>query len=196
MSQEWKQEANFLPLFLFSPCYAFCFPSFPFSDHPLPLLHEISRIPKQNYFLFPELPFKPLPPNPKMSECFCGHLVSVWHRIKFVAVLKSPTLLSGPSRSVSTPWFGQATLDSGDEWDHKKKWNLSSQTDRNQTEWQVGSPRSVAEMGQLWIKNAYYCVFCWVQRASDLLPRRYSGVHTRLRLLPLVSRWLGPCAKR
>lgn len=38
MSQEWKQEANFLLLFLFSPSYAFCFSSLPLSAHPLPLL--------------------------------------------------------------------------------------------------------------------------------------------------------------
>lgn len=38
--------------------------------------------------------------------------------------------------------------------------------------------------------------FVGSKEPSDLLPRRYSGKYTPLRMLPLVSRWLGPGARK
>lgn len=38
--------------------------------------------------------------------------------------------------------------------------------------------------------------FVGSKEPSDLLPRRYSGEHAPSRILPLVSRWLGPCARK
>lgn len=141
MSQEWKQEANFLLLFLAAP------PLLSVSLLPPFRLHKNIQIP----------PFPHLPTLSCISLDFCVTYFRATLHVMGIPKLKAELICLGvvaiahPSiysfQMVCTLLSGQMTMDSGRWMRSLDRGDLSSQADGNQNKQQVDSPWSVCEEG-------------------------------------------------